>query len=248
VATDLNCKWYNRGVPALPGEGPSYYGGTPREQVDTEVRRRQIRDYLWFPLVNNLPGAILWTPENPALDPWEWRELDLFHRTLRRIERHVDFASLHRRRPQMGISTQDWAPAVAKVYGRYCLEWGYDYDFTAEPEAYELPIHTADGFRPVHPTDRPLVASSGYWMRYLADDRTGAVVAYLVHSADGERVARPLRGAVALHLPPGRYRFEAVDLDQARFAELTVDGTDRIELASETTSDFVVVVSPVPEA
>jgi hypothetical protein len=96
---------------------------------------------------------------------------------------------------------------------------------------------------------RPIRATGGYQLAYLADTRSRTWLAYLrsrkVEAFGrqflGVRVEKPLR--IDLDLPPGQYHAYLIDLDSAgvRASKLAAQGS--IDVAARTTHDYVLLVT-----
>jgi len=241
----MNCLYYNAPVPGFPTEGPAYYGGAKKETVNEPLRRLAIRDYLWLPLVTGCPGSVLWAPENSAVSPWEWEELRTFHRAVRDLAQQVDFATLRRRRPAVGLSL-DLPQGLRLAYSSYLLRRGIPFEFAADVSRYEHPVNGPISLSDFRKLSAPVIVLGSDCAPCLVDEELTNLLIYIPNYRQGKRGEGERTVELLTDLPAGRYEVRACNLDALTASTGAVPGRGRLTIAANSAHDFVVWLHKTP--
>ena len=244
--------------------GPSLLGESAGDEFSVHpsaaVRKRIMRDIIWFALTNGNPGVFFWNARGS-----EVREF----RLARQAMAQLDLASFRRATPSIGIDVRHpmdddrWfrTPEGKKAYammGRYALHYlaaGVDFDFTVEPEKYERKCSLAQ-FSPPEPRQRLFEVPAGWQVSYLARPDCREILVYVrnfpgietwnyKHAysvvAIGLRSQQPAALPLRWNLPGKDYRVTVYDLESQTVESRDVRAAGLLDLGT-TGHDFALIL------
>ena len=233
-----------------------------------DVRRLAHRDALWLSLMAHSPGFMQWTYEFPD----EYRRPAAIIAALpkdfspERPKLAVDIGEAYRRFhdntryplfspdkvfPAFPFIRQKQADAnLQRIFAAYrrSLDMGVPIRFTMSRADGSLSVEEFAALDAAA-ISRPIRASGGYQLAYLADPRSRTWLAYLrsrkVQAFGrqflGVRVEKPLR--IDLDLPPGRYHAYLIDLDSGGVRASKPAARGSIDVAGRTAHDYVLMIT-----
>ena len=258
-------RFYGANPPVFVAEvasGPGWHGGFVANWLHPDFVTK-VRDTCWASLLTQQTMCLTWSA------PWTQEE----RLVPRRCAGRLDWSKFRRERPSVGLLLERVDPQVLKALGEYeaaLARLGVDYDYVwagrtgqAVRERYALLLDAGKGFaEPELPPEvlaaRPVVASDGYSVSYLASAEPAQLIAYVKNTGEYRLGPGYGRGVKELHRQrtrpaPLRVRlrpFPAVcsyvvhDVDDRRVIREGPCGRT-VDLAlGRTAHDFAIVVAP----